>query len=45
MLVWGIASLIIGESLVGVKSVGLVITGTIMVGIFRLLVAIALRWE
>ncbi|RPI29301.1 MAG: ABC transporter permease [Acidobacteria bacterium] len=45
MLVWGIASLIIGESLVGVKTVGLVITGTIMGSVlFRLLVAIALRW-
>jgi len=45
MLVWGIASLIIGESLIGVKSVGLLITGTIMgCVLFRLLVAIALRW-
>ncbi len=45
MLVWGIASLIIGESLVGVKTVGLLITGTIMGSVlFRLLVAIALRW-
>lgn len=45
MLVWGIASLIIGESLIGVKSVGFVITGTVIGAIlFRLLVAIALRW-
>ncbi len=45
MLVWGIASLIIGESLIGVKSVGFLITGTIMgCVLFRLLVAIALRW-
>lgn len=45
MLVWGIASLIIGESLIGVRSVGFVITGTIIGAIlFRLLVAIALRW-
>lgn len=45
MVVLGIASVIIGESLVGTRAVGLLITGTVMGSIlFRLLVAIALRW-
>ena len=45
MVVLGIASVIIGESLVGTSAVGLLITGTIMGSVlFRLLVAIALRW-
>jgi putative tryptophan/tyrosine transport system permease protein len=45
MVVLGIASVIIGESLVGSTSVGLLITGTVMGSVlFRLLVAIALRW-
>jgi len=45
MVVLGIASVIIGESLVGARSVGLLITGTVMGSVlFRLLVAIALRW-
>ncbi|MFP4527820.1 MAG: ABC transporter permease [Candidatus Kapaibacterium sp.] len=45
MLVWGIASLIIGESLIGEKSVGFVIVGAIIGSVlFRLLVAIALKW-
>jgi len=45
MVVWGLASVIIGESLVGSTSLGLLITGTIMGSVsFRLLVAIALRW-
>jgi putative ABC transport system permease protein len=45
MVVLGIASVIIGESLVGASSVGLLITGTVMGSVlFRLLVAIALRW-
>jgi putative tryptophan/tyrosine transport system permease protein len=45
MVVWGLASVIIGEALVGVKQLGLVITGTVMGSVlFRLLVAIALRW-
>lgn len=45
MVVLGIASVIIGESLVGTNSVGLLITGTVMGSVlFRLLVAIALRW-
>jgi putative ABC transport system permease protein len=45
MVVLGIASVIIGESLVGASSVGLLITGTVMGSVlFRLLVAFALRW-
>jgi putative ABC transport system permease protein len=45
MVVLGIASVIIGESLVGTRAVGLLITGTVMGSVlFRLLVAIALRW-
>src|SRR5579883_3364168 len=45
MVVWGLASVIIGEALVGVRQLGLVITGTVMGAVlFRLLVAIALRW-
>jgi len=45
MIVWGLASVIIGEALVGTTSLGIVITGTIMGSLlFRLLVAIALRW-
>ncbi len=45
MMVWGLASIIIGEALVGKTSLGLAITGTILGTIlFRLLIAIALRW-
>lgn len=45
MLVWGLASVIIGEALVGTASLGLLITGAVMGSVlFRLLVAIALRW-
>ena len=45
MVVWGLASVIIGEALVGTTSLGLTIVGTIMGSIlFRLLVAIALRF-
>ena len=45
MVVWGLASVIIGEALVGTRQLGLTITGTIMGSVlFRLLVAIALRW-
>jgi putative ABC transport system permease protein len=45
MLVWGIASLIIGESLVGLRALGLIITGIVMGSVlFRLLVSIALQW-
>jgi putative ABC transport system permease protein len=45
MVVWGLASVIIGEALVGGRSLGLTIIGAIMGSVlFRLLVAIALRW-
>ena len=45
MVVWGLASVIIGEALVGKGSLGLTLIGAIMGSIlFRLLVAIALRW-
>lgn len=45
MVVWGFASVIIGESLVRGRSVGMLIGGAIMGSVlFRLLVAIALRW-
>lgn len=45
MVVWGLASVIIGESLVGSRQVGLLIVGAVMGSIlFRLLTAIALRW-
>lgn len=45
MIVWGLASVIIGEALTGARSLGLTISGAIMGSIlFRLLVAIALRW-
>ena len=45
IVVLGIASVIIGEALVGTRAVGLLITGTVMGSVlFRLLVAIALRW-
>ncbi len=45
MIVWGLASVIIGEALTGARSLGLTIVGAIMGSIlFRLLVAIALRW-
>lgn len=45
MIVWGLASVIIGEALTGSRSLGLTIMGAIMGSIlFRLLVAIALRW-
>jgi putative ABC transport system permease protein len=45
MVVWGLASVIIGEALIGSTSIGLLITGAVMGSIlFRLLVAIALRW-
>lgn len=44
MVVWGLASVIIGEGLVGVRRLGLLITGAVMGSVlFRLLVAIALR--
>src|SRR5262249_49871229 len=45
MVVWGLASVIIGEALVGTQQLGVVIVGAVMGSVlFRLLVAIALRW-
>jgi putative ABC transport system permease protein len=45
MVVWGLASVIIGEALVGKGSFGLTLAGAVMGSVlFRLLVAIALRW-
>jgi len=44
MVVWGLASVIIGDALVGTRQLGLSITGAVMGSVlFRLLVAIALR--
>ncbi len=44
MVVWGLASVIIGEALVGAHQLGLTICGAVMGSVlFRLLVAIALR--
>lgn len=44
MVVWGLASIIIGEALVGVRKLGFIIVGAVMGSLlFRLLVAIALR--
>ncbi len=45
MMVWGLASIIIGEALTGTRSIGITIAGAIFGTIFfRLLIAIALRW-
>lgn len=45
MLVWGLASIIIGEALVGTRQLGYAIIGAVMGSVlFRLLVAVALRW-
>ena len=45
MVVWGLASVIIGEALVGSKLLGLTLCGAVMGSVlFRLMVAIALRW-
>lgn len=45
MVVWGLASVIIGEALVGTSALSLTIAGAVMGSVlFRLLVAIALRW-
>lgn len=45
MVVWGLASVIIGEALVGSTQLGLTIIGAVMGSVlFRLLVAVALRW-
>jgi putative tryptophan/tyrosine transport system permease protein len=45
MLVWGLASVIIGEALVQTRGLAMTIAGVVMGSVlFRLLVAIALRW-
>ncbi len=45
MMVWGLASVIIGEALINDNSVGFIITGAVVGSVlFRILVAIALRW-
>ncbi len=45
MVVWGLASVIIGEALVGTNQLGLTIMGAVMGSVlFRLMVAVALRW-
>ena len=45
MMVWGLASVIIGEALISEKSLGHLIAGAVIGAVlFRLLVAIALRW-
>jgi putative ABC transport system permease protein len=45
MVVWGLASVIIGEALVGTNQLGLTIIGAVIGSVlFRLLVAVALRW-
>ena len=44
MVVWGLASVIIGEALVGVRALGYIIVGAVMGSVlFRLIVALALR--
>jgi len=45
MMVWGLASVIIGEAIINDSSLGSVIIGAVLGSVlFRLLVAIALRW-
>ena len=45
MLVWGLASVIIGEALVRSRGLAMTIAGAVMGSVlFRLMVAIALRW-
>lgn len=45
MMVWGLASVIIGEAIINDNSLGMVIFGAVVGSVlFRLLVAIALRW-
>jgi putative ABC transport system permease protein len=45
MVVWGLASVIIGRALVGSDSLGNALTGTILGSVlFRLIIALALRW-
>ena len=45
MIVWGLASVILGQALIGTSGLGLSITGAVLGSLlFRLLVALALRW-
>lgn len=45
MIIWGLASVIIGEALTGSSSLGMRLMGAVIGSVvFRLLVAIALRW-
>ena len=45
MIVWGLASVIIGRALIGSDSVGSALIGTIIGSVlFRLIIALALRW-
>jgi putative ABC transport system permease protein len=45
MIVWGLASVIIGRALIGTDSIGVALAGTIIGSVlFRLIVALALRW-
>jgi putative ABC transport system permease protein len=45
MIVWGLASVILGQALVGSGGLGLSITGAVLGSLlFRLMVALALRW-
>lgn len=45
MIVWGLASVILGQALIGTGGLGLSITGAVLGSLlFRLMVALALRW-
>jgi putative ABC transport system permease protein len=45
MIVWGLASVILGQALVGSGGMGLAISGAVLGSLlFRLMVALALRW-
>jgi putative tryptophan/tyrosine transport system permease protein len=45
MIVWGLASVILGQALVGTGGLGLSISGAVLGSLlFRLMVAVALRW-
>src|ERR1041385_5346020 len=45
MIVWGLASVIIGRALIGSDGVGAALIGTIIGSVlFRLIIALALRW-
>jgi putative tryptophan/tyrosine transport system permease protein len=45
MIVWGLASVILGQALVGTSGLGLSICGAVLGSLlFRLMVALALRW-